>query len=34
VRPRGGYRVPDWRRVTVGLPRENRRFIRELARCV
>lgn len=34
VRPMGGYKLPEWIRVTVGLPEENRRFIRELARCV
>jgi len=31
VRPMGGYKLPEWIRVTVGLPEENRRFIRELA---
>jgi len=32
VRPVGGpYKLPEWIRVTVGLPGENRRFIRELA---
>ena len=27
VRPMRGYKMPDWLRVTVGLPEENRRFI-------
>jgi histidinol-phosphate aminotransferase len=31
VRPMGGYGYPDWLRVTVGLPEENDRFLRELA---
>ena len=31
VRPMGAYKLPDWIRVTVGLPSENRRFIQELA---
>ena len=31
VRPMRGYKMPGWVRVTVGLPAENRRFIRELA---
>ncbi len=31
VRPVGGYGYPDWLRVTVGLPEENDRFLRELA---
>jgi len=30
VRPMGGYRLPEWIRVTVGLPRENQRFIKAL----
>jgi histidinol-phosphate aminotransferase len=30
VRPMGGYRLPQWLRVTVGSPRENRRFIQAL----
>ncbi len=30
VRPMRGYRLPEWIRVTVGRPEENRRFIREL----
>jgi len=30
VRPMGAYKLPDWIRVTVGLPTENRRFIAEL----
>jgi histidinol-phosphate aminotransferase len=34
VRPMGGYKLPEWIRVTVGLPQENRRFIGELAQCV
>jgi histidinol-phosphate aminotransferase len=31
VRPLGGYRMPDWIRVTVGLPAENNRFLAALA---
>ena len=31
VRPMRGYKMPGWVRVTVGLPAENQRFIRELA---
>ncbi len=34
VRPMGGYRLPEWIRVTVGLPEENRRFIEALSQCV
>ncbi len=34
VRPVGGYKLPEWIRVTVGLPEENRRFIRALSQCV
>ncbi len=30
VRPMGGYQLPEWIRVTVGLPAENRRFIAAL----
>ncbi len=30
VRPMGGYRLPEWIRVTVGLPEENKRFIEAL----
>jgi histidinol-phosphate aminotransferase len=30
VRPIGGYKLPDWLRVTVGTPAENRRFISAL----
>jgi histidinol-phosphate aminotransferase len=31
VRPMQPYRLPEWIRVTVGLPAENRRFIRALS---
>ncbi len=31
VRPMRGYKMPEWVRVTVGLPEENRRFIAALA---
>jgi histidinol-phosphate aminotransferase len=31
VRPMRGYKMPEWVRVTVGLPEENRRFIKALA---
>lgn len=30
VRPMRAYKMPEWMRVTVGLPEENRRFIRAL----
>jgi len=30
VRPMQGYKMPGWVRVTVGLPEENRRFVRAL----
>jgi histidinol-phosphate aminotransferase len=30
VRPMRGYKMPQWVRVTVGLPEDNRRFIRAL----
>jgi histidinol-phosphate aminotransferase len=30
VRPMRGYKMPEWIRVTVGLPEENRRFIQAL----
>lgn len=30
VRPMGAYKMPDWIRVTVGLPEENRKFIAAL----
>jgi histidinol-phosphate aminotransferase len=31
VRPMRGYKLPGWVRVTVGLPEENRKFIRALS---
>jgi histidinol-phosphate aminotransferase len=31
VRPMRGYKMPAWVRVTVGLPEENRKFIKALA---
>ncbi|HUT52140.1 MAG TPA: histidinol-phosphate transaminase [bacterium] len=34
VRPMGGYRLPRWLRVTVGLPEENERFIGALKELV
>jgi histidinol-phosphate aminotransferase len=30
VRPMRAYKMPAWIRVTMGLPKENRRFIKEL----
>jgi histidinol-phosphate aminotransferase len=30
VRPMAGYKLPEWIRVTVGLPAENRRFVATL----
>jgi len=34
VRPMRAYKMPEWVRVTVGLPAQNRRFIRALAATV
>ncbi len=34
VRPMRAYKMPEWVRVTVGLPAENRRFIAALARSL
>jgi histidinol-phosphate aminotransferase len=34
VRPMRAYQMPDWVRVTVGLPAENRKFVRELRECL
>jgi histidinol-phosphate aminotransferase len=34
VRPMAGYKLPEWIRVTVGLPKENQKFIRALSFCV
>jgi histidinol-phosphate aminotransferase len=34
VRPMGGYRLPDWLRATVGLPRENARLIQALEKII
>ena len=34
VRPMAGYKMPEWIRVTVGLPEENRKFVRELGKVV
>ncbi|MGH8019467.1 MAG: histidinol-phosphate transaminase [Opitutaceae bacterium] len=34
VRPMGGYAMPDWIRVSVGTPRQNRRFLSELKRML
>jgi histidinol-phosphate aminotransferase len=31
VRPVGNYGLPNWLRVTVGLPAENERFLAALA---
>jgi histidinol-phosphate aminotransferase len=31
VRPVGNYGLPEWLRVTVGLPEENKKFIAALA---
>lgn len=31
VRPIAGYGLPEWLRVTVGLPEENARFLEALA---
>jgi histidinol-phosphate aminotransferase len=30
VRPLGGYKLPEWLRVTIGAPAENRRFVKAL----
>jgi histidinol-phosphate aminotransferase len=34
VRPMGGYRLPEWVRVTVGTPAENRRCVEGLKRVL
>jgi histidinol-phosphate aminotransferase len=34
VRPVANYGLPDWLRVTVGLPEENARFLRELPAAI
>ena len=34
VRPMGGYALPEYIRVTIGLPGENRRFIKGLKETV
>jgi histidinol-phosphate aminotransferase len=34
VRPMGGYRLPEWLRVTIGLPSENERFMAALKECM
>jgi histidinol-phosphate aminotransferase len=34
VRPMRAYKMPAWIRVTVGLPEQNRKFIRELKECL
>lgn len=34
VRPNVGYGLPDWLRITIGLPEQNERFLEEFARLV
>lgn len=34
VRPLAGYNMPDWLRVTVGLPQENQHFLKALDRAI
>jgi histidinol-phosphate aminotransferase len=34
VRPMDGYGLPEYVRITVGLPEENRRCVRTLARVL
>jgi histidinol-phosphate aminotransferase len=34
VRPMAGYRMPAWLRVSIGLPGENKRCIRELEKVL
>lgn len=34
TRPMGGYHLPEWLRISVGTPAENRRCVRELARAL
>jgi histidinol-phosphate aminotransferase len=34
VRPMGGYKLPEWLRVTIGTPGENKRFIKALTEVV
>ena len=31
VRPMGGYQLPEWIRISVGTPAENRRCVEVLA---
>jgi histidinol-phosphate aminotransferase len=34
VRPVGGYGLPEWLRVSIGLPQENRRFVEALRKAL
>ncbi len=34
VRPMAGYRMPGWLRISIGLPNENKRCIRELEKAI
>jgi histidinol-phosphate aminotransferase len=34
VRPVANYGLPEWLRITVGLPNENERFLKALASAV
>jgi len=34
VRPMAGYRMPNFLRVSIGLPRENARFLEALAKVL
>jgi histidinol-phosphate aminotransferase len=34
VRPVGGYGLPEWLRVSVGLPEENDRLLAALGRVI
>jgi histidinol-phosphate aminotransferase len=34
VRPVGGYGLPEWLRVSVGLPQENEAFVAALRRAL
>jgi len=34
TRPMGGYQLPEWIRLSIGTPKENRRAIKTLKRAI
>ena len=34
VRPMGGYQLPEWVRITVGTPKENKRCVDTLSKVL